>query len=169
VERKGLKRNITRLTIAITFVIGVVVFPIWLIYRNPKPPLTVCELLKNPSSYTSKTIRVQGIIFGHDEMGFYAPDCQGGASFIHADFDLESWKTFKSRAKPSGKYYFMGEQEEYLVSAILTGRFEKVKDADCDENGRQLGLYKFPYTIYCYAFIVSDIEQVKATDIKLPG
>ena len=90
-------------------------------------------------------------------MGLYTPDCQGTASYIHAHFGLESWKKFKSKATPSGKYYFIGEQDEYLVDAILRGQFEKMKDADCDERE----------SIYCYEFIVLDIEQVKATDVKL--
>jgi hypothetical protein len=151
---------------AISFVIGSVAAAIWFVYRNPTPPVSVCALIQNPDDFTSKSIRVRGIIFGHDEMGLYASNCEDGASYIHALFDKDTWGKFIAKTKPSGTYHFMGNQSEYLVNATVTGRFERYIGGDgCDEKGRQLGGFKFPYTIYCYSFTISDIEETEAMPI----
>ncbi len=160
-----MKRIRVRLIIAMfTFVIGILAT--WIIYQRYMIPLTVCDLIRNPDSYTSKTIRVRAVLFGHDEMGLYASNCQGSRSYIHAIFDRESWEKF--RAKANGTHYSMGNRDEYLVNVTLRGRFERYTDVDCDENGRQLGLPRFSYTVYCYNFFVSDIEQVEETDVGFP-
>lgn len=60
----------------------------------------------------------------------------------------------------------MGMNEpEYVVDVTVRGRFERMEDADCDPNGRQLGLYPFPYAIYCYTFSISEVDRVEPTDV----
>jgi hypothetical protein len=171
VEGKVMKRISMRLIVAIiTFVIGVVAASAWFIYWKPAPPVTVCDLIQNPDAYASKNIRVRAVLFGYHEMGLYAPDCQSGRSYIHAIFDRESWEKFTATAKHNGTWHhFMGMNEpEYIVDVTVKGRFEKMEDADCDANGRQLGLYPFPYTIYCYNFFISEVVRVEPTDVAWP-
>ena len=166
-----MKRISMRLIVAIlTFVIGVLATFAWFVSRKPAPPLTVCDLIRNPDAYASKNIRVRAVLFGYHEMGLYAPDCQNGRSYIHANFDRESWKKFTATAKHNGRWHhFMDMNEpEYLVDVTVRGRFEKLEEAACDASGRQLGLYPFPYTIYCYDFFISEIELVEPTSVAWP-
>ena len=164
-----MKRIFMWLIIAgITFIIGVSAAGSWIIYRQSAPALGVCDLIRNPDSYTSQTVRVRAVLFGHDEMGLYARDCEGGATYVHAIFDRATWEKFKATAKPEGKYYFMGEWDTYLVEVTLSGRFEKYTEVECDVRGRQTGGPKFPFTIYCYNFFVSDVERLEATNVAWP-
>ncbi len=153
-----------------TFVLGVVAASVWFIQRTPVPTVTVCELIRNPDEYASKSIRVRAVLFGYHEMGLYAPDCQGRASYIHANFDDESWKRFRATVKSTGTWHqFMDmNEEEYLVNAILKGRFEKLKNVACDERGRHTGRSPFSYDIYCYEFLISDVEHTEAANIAWP-
>ena len=166
-----MKRISMRLIVAIlTFIIGVVAASAWFVSRKPAPPVTVCDLIRNPDVYASKSIRVRAVLFGYHEMGLYAPDCQSGRSYIHANFDRESWEKFKTTAKPTGNYHhFMDMVEaEYLLNATVKGRFEKMADVDCDEKGRHTGGSPFSYDIYCYNFFISDVEQAETADIEWP-
>ena len=160
-----------RLIVSIlTFVIGVVAASAWFVSRKPAPPVTVCDLIRDSDAYASKNIRVQAVLFGYHEMGLYAPDCQSGRSYIHANFDRESWEKFTATAKHNGTWHhFMDMNEpEYVVDVTVRGRFEKMEEADCDASGRQLGLYPFPYTIYCYSFFISEVERVEPTNVAWP-
>lgn len=160
-----------RLVIAVvTFVMGIAAVSARLVYRRPAPTVTVCDLVRNPGAYDAKTIRVRAFLFGSHEMGLYSPECQGRASYIHANFNDESWKTFKAKAKPTGKWHhFMDmNEQEYLVDAVLEGRFQKLKNVDCDERGRHTGGAVFSYDIYCYEFLISDIEHAEAANISWP-
>jgi hypothetical protein len=171
VEGKGMKRMSMRLIVAIlTFVIGVAAASAWFIYRKTTPPVTVCDLIQHPNAYASKNIRVRAILFGYHEMGLYAPDCEGRKSYIHAAFDRESWEKFKTTAKSTGNYHhFMDMVEaEFLLNATVEGRFEKMEGVDCDEQGRHTGGSPFSYDIYCYNFIISDVEQTEAANIDWP-
>lgn len=70
VNGKVMKRMPMRLIVAITtFVIGVVIASAWFIYREPAPPVGVCDLIQNSDAYASKIIRVRAVLFGYHEMG----------------------------------------------------------------------------------------------------
>lgn len=160
-----MKRPPTRFIIAIiTFAVGVLAASTWFIYRNPAPPVTVCDLISNPDQYTSTTVRVKAVLSGADEMGLYA-ECETGRSRIHAIIDDASWRQLVDKGavpKDAGMY------PEVLFNVTVKGRFEKYREVECDESGRQLGGPKFPYTIYCYLFFVSDVESVGPTNVTWP-
>ena len=170
-----MKRISMRLIVAaITFVVGVLAAWGWFLYRTPAPPVTVCQLIQNLDGHTSEDIRIRAVLFGHHELGLYAPDCQGRQSYIHAYFEREAGKKFGAMAKPIGIYHHvLGLSEpEYLVSVTVTGRLTRLPgvdpEVDCDEKGRHTGESPFSYDIYCYYFLISGVEQVEAADIAWP-
>ena len=166
-----MRRISIRLLVAIvTFTVGALAAWSWFIYRTPTPTVTVCQLIQNLDGHTSKDIRVRTVLFGYHEMGLYEPDCQGRKSYIHADFGREAGKEFKALAQPTGLYHhFMDMSEpEYLVNVTVKGRLTKLPEVDCDEKGRHTGESPFSYDIYCYSFLISDVEQVEAADITWP-
>lgn len=162
VEVKGslMKRFSIRLIIAlITFVVGVSTAFVWLIYHRPASPLSVCDVIRNRDSYISKNIRVRGTLLGYDEMGLYAPDCEGGRIYVHLIFDRLTWNKLQeklTRLNGSGMHGY-----SIWVNATLSGSFEKLQDVDC-VNGKQTGLPKFSYDIYCYMLKVSDVDDVES-------
>src|SRR5258705_7125209 len=88
----------------ITFVVGVSAASVWILYDRPVPPLTVCELIRNRDIYSSKNIRVRGVLLGYDEMGLYSPDCDGERSYVHVLFDHKTWNKLKEKvARLNGK------------------------------------------------------------------
>ena len=168
VQERVMKRISIRLIVAIiTFVVGVAAASVWFLYLRPTPPLALCSVIKNRDSYISQDIRVRGILLGYDEMGLYAPDCEGGRSYLPVNIILQPWHKLKEQIANLNS---AGTHDGSIwVKATLSGRFEKLQNEHC-VNGKLTGLHKFSYDIYCYQLKVSGIDDVESVppDVTFP-
>lgn len=176
-----MKQLIVRLIIVvITFIIAVTAAALWLMYRSSnneksavetirsEAPATCCELMQNPDRYYSKTIRIQAVLLGYHELALYDPACKGVDKYIRADFDSASRKKLvEGIANLNGA----GSKEgNFWADVVLTGRFEKVKEGDSNDNKTESLKVDHQYIKYRFRLVVLDVEQVRtlAPDMTWP-
>ena len=173
-----MKRVSLRFAIAaLTFIVGVSAAALWLIYRKPVYPnqnsaadssLSFCDLVQNTERFNSKVVRIRAILIGYHEIVLYDPSCGSDIKYIRADFDVDSrQQLIKAIDSLNGAGSRNGN---FWADVVLSGRFEKIPNADCRIKYKDSGMPNRNHINYCYQLVVSNVEHVEgvASNVAWP-
>lgn len=155
---------------AISCLIGVCVALLWIVRDSSKSkdfvsnvPLEtvtgICNLVKEPSLYNSKTVRVRATLTGYHEIALYDTDCISETNFVRADFSVASREKLVDAVDAlNGDGFRNGN---FIVEAVLVGEFKQIQsniDPSIALETRAEGSYSVEFQ---YAFTVSDVISVE--------